>query len=237
MAGEESARSVQELVLAAQTGSREAFDQLVERHRWRLESMLRLRIGALLLQRIELEDVVQETCMQAFQSVGEFQCDDEGSFFRWLRGIAEHVVKNLARYHFGTKKRDARLEVPLLGGVPVNGSGADWAAIDEDEKAVSPEDLVRRHERFDRLEAALDMLSPDDREVILLSWIEGLDTREVARRMGRSPNATCMLLLRALRKLRKHFGSTESLHLPHRCFPSPPTAAGSPDMEDPAHGQ
>lgn len=79
--------------------------------------------------------------------------------------------------------------------------------------------MLRRHERFDRLEAAVKKLTPEYRQVVLLSRIEGLSAKEIADRMNRSPNAVRHLIVRALRELRAHFGDTESLHLPDRRFP------------------
>ena len=75
---------------------------------------------------------------------------------------------------------------------------------------------LRREERLQRLEAALRTLSPEHREVIVLSRIEGLSLAAVAERTGRSAVAVSALLLRALRKLRTAFGDTESFALPAR---------------------
>jgi RNA polymerase sigma-70 factor (ECF subfamily) len=75
---------------------------------------------------------------------------------------------------------------------------------------------LRREERLQRLEAALRELSPEHREVIVLSRIENLPLAEVAERMERTPVAVSGLLLRALRKLRAAFGETESFALPAR---------------------
>jgi RNA polymerase sigma factor (sigma-70 family) len=76
---------------------------------------------------------------------------------------------------------------------------------------------MRREERFERLEKALDSLPHDYRTVITLMKVRGLSLKDVARRMGRSPDAVTMLHLRVLRKLRAAYGeaNTESLHLPH----------------------
>ena len=67
-----------------------------------------------------------------------------------------------------------------------------------------------------RLQEAVDSLTGDYREVIHLSRIEGLPMREVAHRMGRSPEAAQKLFGRAPRKLRERLGDTESLYLPDR---------------------
>ncbi|MBI4582659.1 MAG: sigma-70 region 4 domain-containing protein [Planctomycetes bacterium] len=52
--------------------------------------------------------------------------------------------------------------------------------------------------------------------MILLSRVEGLKIKEVARLMNRSESAAKNLLFRALRELKSSFGDTESLNLPDR---------------------
>ena len=64
------------------------------------------------------------------------------------------------------------------------------------------------------MQGALDSLSPDHRQVIVLARIRKLQVAEIGRRMKRSENAVKKLLARALDELRKRFGDTESLSLP-----------------------
>jgi len=78
----------------------------------------------------------------------------------------------------------------------------------------SPSKGLRREERLSRLKEAIDNLSPEYREAVLLVRIKGLKVKEAAGRMNRSPNAVTHLLLRALKKLKEDLGDTESLHLP-----------------------
>ncbi len=65
---------------------------------------------------------------------------------------------------------------------------------------------------------ALAQLTPDQRQAIQLSRIDGLKIREIAERMEKTPDAVQQLIARGLRSLRRHFGDTESLHLPDRAF-------------------
>ena len=68
--------------------------------------------------------------------------------------------------------------------------------MEQDETAastVSPSRALRRHERLDRLQEALDSLSPDHRQVIVLARLKGLRIKEIAERMDRSPNAVALL--------------------------------------------
>ena len=186
----------QELIRRAQSGDREAFDELVAFHRKELESFIGSRLGAALQGRFEVADVVQETLLKAFRSLSSFEWRGERSFPRWLVGIANHLILHLARKYRGAERLGLQPEVPG----------------DSD----SPSRNLRREERFDRLQESLDRLSPEHREVIVLTRIEGLSVEEVSRRINRSPKAARQLLWRALRSLRKSFGDTESLSLPDR---------------------
>jgi RNA polymerase sigma-70 factor (ECF subfamily) len=189
-------RQTKELVERAQAGDRGAFDELIGLHRGRIEALIGSRLGARLGRELELDDVLQETLLGAFRSLGSFRWRGEDSFLRWLGGIAEHVILTAAR------RARRHPEVPLDREVAASGD--------------SPSRELRRGERFERFQAALDSLDPEARQVITLARLEGHSVQEVARRMGRTPNAVSILLYRSLIKLKAAFGDTESLRLPRR---------------------
>ncbi len=188
--------NTQALLTRAGGGDRTAFEELADRYRPRLEALIRLRLGADLGAKVEVDDISQETLLRAFTSMDTLRADNDRSFFAWLAGIAHNVVLTLARHH--TRR-------------PVVPYDDDQTADDP-----SPSRGAQRSERFDRLQKALDSLTPDHREVILLARIEGLPTEDVAKRMGRSQSAVGQLLWRALKKLRERFGDTRSFHLPNK---------------------
>jgi RNA polymerase sigma-70 factor (ECF subfamily) len=183
------------LVAKARDGDRVAFDELVEKYRPRLAARIRARIGPRLAQELDAEDLLQGTFLRAYETIGRFEWRAEDSFYRWLGGIAQHLIWNVWQ-----KQRADQLR--LVRDMTASGT--------------SPSKVARRNERFDRLQEALLGLSPDHRKVIELSRIEGLKVKEIAERMGRSPEAVRKLILRALDDLKRIFGETESFHLPAR---------------------
>ena len=199
-----------DLVKRAQAGEREAFDLLVKRYEDRLEALVHVRLGHRLRLKVEPEDVLQDIWTRAFESIDKFVWINERSVFRWLGGIAEHVILGEARYHLKTKKRDG------ARNVSIENAGERSVRVENRlaGKDSSPSKGARRQERFERLEKALDGLSAERREVIILAQIRGLSRKEIGERMGRTADAVSMLLLRALRELRKVFGETDSLRLP-----------------------
>lgn len=192
----EDQAEIRRLVAQAKAGDHAAFTRLVEGARRRLEATLRSMSGRGFEHVIDLEDVVQEACVRAFESIREFEWRGDGSFSAWLRGIARNIVVDAIR-----KKRPSH-GLQVVDRIP--------------DEEVPPSRTARREERFDRLKSAFGGLQPDHRLVLRLSRIEGLPIREIAERMNRSPNAVKQLLSRALKALRASFGDTESLHLPDR---------------------
>jgi len=185
------------LVERACSGDRKAFEVLAARHRPRLERLVEERLGRRLKTRLSAEDVLQETFLRALRSLGRFECregDAGASFLRWLSGIAVRVILEEAH-----RLKD---EEPISLDLEVTS------------KEVSPSRTLVRKERLARLEEAIRCLPADYQTVLRLVRIEGLSVNETARRLDRSPNAISKVLLRALQKLRKRFGDTESLGLP-----------------------
>ena len=192
------ANSSPELIRRAQSGDRQAFEELVHLYRERIEKVIVQRLRDHQMTNVDVSDVLQETLLRSYRSVTRFEWRGEESFLRWLGGIVENVVLEIARR--GARHPAFQLEHDV---------SAD---------RVSPSRAMRQDERFDRLHDAIKNLSSEYRDVIMLSRIEGLTFEEIAGRMNRSPAAVKQLLWRALKKLKESFGDTESLHLPGRSF-------------------
>ena len=188
--------SAAHLVARARNGDREAFDQLAEGQRAKLEAFIRYRLRAPLSTKVEVDDVVQDVLVRALQAIERFHGEDEVHFGRWLTGIAANVILELASQH--GRQRAAVLNHDVPDNTATHGTS------------------MRREERFERLQTALESLPSDYREVIVLARLRRLPIKEVADRLNRTPGATTQLLWRAVQKLRQSFGDTESLHLPPR---------------------
>jgi RNA polymerase sigma-70 factor (ECF subfamily) len=200
-------RPLQELVEQARSGDRAAFAALTQALRLELLEYAGARMGEVVRAQAEAEDIVQETFLKAYEGLDRFEWRGDNSLRSWLRAIAEHLIRNLSR------KRGGAMQ-PLT--------------LDRSTAGPSPSRIVRRDERFGRLQGAFSALSPDHRKVIELARLEGLTTEAIAARMQRSPGAVKKLLSRALEQLKEGFGDTASLHLPDR-----PLAADTSDGPEP----
>lgn len=205
MGTESFSHPTEELVRRGRSGDPSAFVSLIERYRSRLEALAYVKMSAKLLRSYSVEDVLQEACLRGFRSFHSFESRGPNSFYRWISELIEHVIVDLAR-HEEAQKRAANV-------ISLDGEGKENRDHLKNEDP-SPSTLLRREERFERLKKALEGLSEDHREVILLARIQLLPMKEVARRMGRSVDAVSELLRRALCKLKQAFGRTESCGLP-----------------------
>jgi len=112
----------------AAQGDQEAWAALLERHQNRLRRMIALRLDQRLQARIDPEDVLQETYLEAATHLADYLKQPAMPFFFWLRGIAGNVLLALHRQHLGTKMRDAGREVALYRGTLPEASSAALAA-------------------------------------------------------------------------------------------------------------
>jgi RNA polymerase sigma-70 factor (ECF subfamily) len=152
-----------ELVARCLAGDTTAFAALIERHRARLERLLRV----LPHDRTEIDDGWQETLLRAYFNLEQLR--DPARFGAWLCSIAI----NLARSY-----RSANLPKTL-----------SWeelraTAIDLNDPQPSPEVMLVQKEMVSRVRQAIADLPPAERETVLLVYLEGLSHKEVAAQLG-----------------------------------------------------
>ncbi len=180
------------LIAKLKTGDQEAFTALFEKYRRRLAVLLHYKMSDELRVAMEVDDLLQETFLRAFRDVRQFAYRSPGSFLRWLASIADHVVIDAARKQ--GRLRRAGDVLPFRS--PSNPAGPEPA------DSKTPSRLMAEQQALDGLLARLDALSGEYRQVILWAKMEGLSTQQMADRLGRSREATALLLHRALKRFR-----------------------------------
>ena len=184
-------RDLQDLLNDASRGDSATLDELVARYLPRLHAYVRVHMGPQLRAREASVDLVQSICREALEERGEFEFRGEGPFLRWLLTAAMNKLRERARFHARQRRDHKREELLHDGGAYT---------------ALSPSQEAMGHEEIERLEAVLDQLSHDHREVIVLARIVHLPHADIAEQMGRSVSAVRKLLARALAKLGRELG-------------------------------
>jgi RNA polymerase sigma-70 factor (ECF subfamily) len=178
------------LLERAREGSSEALGALLSTCGARLLSLIRLRLGPRLRERVESRDILQTTLLKALESFGRFEGRETASLMAWLARIAENEVRDQADFH-GRQRRDAARQVPL----------EDAPESSLVERARSLTSRIALGQRMERLERALETLLPEQREVIVLRRLHEMSYPEIAARLGRSPDACRMLFARSMAAL------------------------------------
>ncbi|MBI4605269.1 MAG: sigma-70 family RNA polymerase sigma factor [Planctomycetes bacterium] len=202
--------SIRTLIYQAKAGDKDAFGRAFESCSDLIESFIRRELGSALAREVEAMEILDETFLRASRSLHQLRGEDERSLVAWLRAIAANVIKDEGRRLKAQKKVETSKQSPIVGSSAGSASLLDYLRA----SCPSPSEILTRRERLVRLGRALQTLKEDHRDVIVLVWLKGLPVKDVARLMGRSPEATSQLLYRALLKLKEAFGETSSLRLP-----------------------
>jgi RNA polymerase sigma-70 factor (ECF subfamily) len=152
------------LLQATAAGDHRAFAAFVERHQDAVFRFLTQRT----LSAADREDALQETFLAAYRGCDAYR--GEASARAWLLGIARNLSRKLYRRRAGEPEKMEALETL--------GLRAGWGEPDP------PEALLETLARRDVLEKAMERLSPDEREVLVLREMEGLSGEETARVLG-----------------------------------------------------
>ncbi len=114
----------------------------------------------------EAQDLTQDVFLRVFKNLRSFRAG-EGLFVVWLT----RLTRNLLIDHYRRTRMDRATE-----------SIEDQVAFEESTAAISrTEGMVAGREASDLLQAALQKLSPELRETVILRDLEELEYREIAK--------------------------------------------------------
>jgi RNA polymerase sigma-70 factor (ECF subfamily) len=174
------------LVDRVKQGDLSAFELLVRRHNQRLYRAVRsvLRTGE------EVEDAMQDAYFAALKHIDQFE--GRAQFGTWLLRIGINEARARLR-------RRGRLVA--LDELPAGNEST--AGLAEREPVRTPEQQVSNHEIVAVVEAAIDRLPDDYRQVLVLRMVDALDTAETAEVLGMGESAVRQRLHRAREMLEK----------------------------------
>ena len=197
-------RTNEALLDAARAGDEGALAVLVERHRSRLERMVRLRMDRRLQGRVDPADVVQEAYLALRGKFPKFSADPPLPFYLWLRQEVGQKLVDVHRAYLGTQMRDTGQEVSLhRGALPqVTSQSLAEQLLG---KLTSASQAALRVELKLRVQEALNSMDPHDREVLILRHFEELSNAEAAEVLGIKPSAAVNRYVRALKRLKDVF--------------------------------
>jgi RNA polymerase sigma-70 factor (ECF subfamily) len=157
------------------------------------------QLGAQLRTKLDPEDVVQETLLQAQTKREQFRGQTDAEMAAWLRQILANVLRMQAR-RLGQQQRDPDRECSLELALEQSSARLEaWLAADQS----SPSERVMRGEDLKRLADGLVQLSAEQRRAVELRHLSGASVEEISRLMQRTEESVAGLLRRGLKKLRE----------------------------------
>jgi RNA polymerase sigma-70 factor (ECF subfamily) len=193
------------LVRRVRLGDAEALAEFLRIHSARLLAFIDRRIGAELRRKVEPADVLQEAGLSALKALPKTDLAGRDPF-NWLCQLAEQRIIDAHRTYVSSQKRAAGREVPMHG--PAAGHSSQGGLLDLLVASItSPSAALSRDQREVRLLAALEELPAEGREALRLRYAEGLASKEIAQRLGKTDGAVRVLLVRCLARLQQLLGS------------------------------
>ena len=167
------------------------FDEVVRLYRPRIFRYL----IATLRDRDVAESLTQDCFLKAWNARHQFRGDS--SLMTWLTRIAVNLARDHARsqkMRFWQKSRAEDIEPSDLG---------DWLA----DGRSTPEQSLLAREQTSAVWAAVQVLSPNQKTVFVLRFVEELELAQIAEATGMNENTVKSHLYRALRTVRDKVGT------------------------------
>ncbi len=184
--GDTATSGDQQLVAAARSGSRTAFNELCHLYSRRLyKKTLSITRNAQ-----DAEDALQESFLRAFLALESFE--GRASFYTWLTSIAINSALGVLRKH------RRRPEISLDST-----SRQEEESVLEELRALAPnpEQIFEQQQRHAKLMKAIRRLPVNLREAVQTRLTEDCSVKEIANRLNISPAAAKSRLHRARRRL------------------------------------
>ena len=166
------------LVLRAIQRDQDAFGELYDRHVSRVYKHIYYMVG----NAAEAEDLTAQTFLKAWEAIDRYQVRG-APFVSWLLRIAH----NLGVSHLRSKRETSQVHEGLV----------------DDKPRRDPEHVAQQTAEEEMVRAAILNLREEQRQVIILRFIEDLEYPEVAEIIGKSVAAIRVIQHRALNALRK----------------------------------
>ncbi|MDQ3097720.1 MAG: sigma-70 family RNA polymerase sigma factor [Chloroflexota bacterium] len=175
------------LIARARAGEAAAFGALYDRY---VEAVYRY-VFYRVRETAEAEDVTSEVFMKALRAMPRYETRQP--FLAWLYRIARNAVIDRARRR--------RTQV----------SFEDALAHPNADRILDPDATLFQQVDAETLRGAIRQLTSLQQEVIVLRYVEGLDTRAIARIVGKREGTVRGIEFRALGALRQLVPSREAL--------------------------
>lgn len=209
----------QALVERARLGDTEAFGELFEQHRSRLQGWAEKMTGDSYMA----DDIVQDAFVKAFLHLGTLA--DTSRFLPWLYRIARNQA-NMRLRRGGPHRKESPFAALRSGDGGNGNANVDWEdldsilyhlarkASDAALKEQDPAESLLRKELYETIQALLHCLSAKERGIFKAFFFRQISPDDIAAMYGMSTGSVYTYIYRSRQKLRKEQARV-FLHLAH----------------------
>jgi len=174
-----------ELVRKAQDGDKEALNRLFDRYYERVRRSVRVRLSRGLRNRLDSGDILQQVFAKAFQKFDQFEMRNEGALLNWLSEIAVGQICDESDKSKAAKRKHEGGMLSVHGDEDAeqdNGVQLEGAV-------TGPLDGAQKRESLSAVDACLFALPEHYREVIVLRDYDGMEWKDIARKLGKNTDS------------------------------------------------
>ena len=158
------------LVQRWRAGDTKAVERLIGKYQGRIYNLI-LKICA---NPDDAAELTQETFVKIIENIGEFE--SRSAFYTWVFRIAVNLTLNYRKRK--TTVRFSSLDAALTSADDETKQGL--ASILRDEKTPDPAQIAENKELCELIQKALEKLDDEQRTIIVLRDIEGMDYAQIA---------------------------------------------------------
>jgi RNA polymerase sigma-70 factor (ECF subfamily) len=158
------------LIRRCLAGDAGAWEEIVRSHNRRIYNICYRFTGS----PDDAEDLAQEVFIKVYRTLGSFDLD-KGAFTTWITT----VTRNLLVDNFRKKKQDRMTE--SIDAAPADNEDAMTLGDRLQHEGPSPDAALQTQETQKMVQQALQKLSPELREAVILRDLQDMDYREIAQ--------------------------------------------------------
>ena len=185
----------------------QALAHYFESYEPRLRKMIAIRLSPRISSRVDPDDILQDTYVEAAKRLGDYLADPSVPLFVWIRFLVGQRVLAAHRFHLQQKRNAVREAYQSTTQPEIQRLWLLNQIVGSD---TTPSLVVARQEMQTSLRKLIDSLDPTDREILCLRHLEELSNEETAAELSITPAAASKRYTRALVKLRNTAGDFES---------------------------
>lgn len=172
------------LIDQAKSGNPEAFAKLYDAYVERVSRYIYFRVA----DGCDMEDLVSQVFLKAWENLERYRTGNS-PFIAWLYTIARNLVID----HYRTKRNNLPLE--------------EAQALPSD--LEMPDEIAQTHFDLEAMRDALQSLSTDQQQALVLKYIAGLPNDSIAKIMNKQEGTVRGLQMRGLQTLARYMKAKE----------------------------